>query len=108
MVTFTQRKILSIFPILHVVNFVIYCIWARLPKNQAPQLSERRNDYAGTYLNDPEQRGTRRDGALINNADRPNIARLVQMLELEDNDGTLFPAFIGLMEMCFHCHKHSE
>ena len=49
-------------------------------------------------------------GHAITNAskDRPNIARLVQMMESQDKDGKLFPAFISLIEMSFHSHEHGK
>lgn len=43
----------------------------------------------------------RKEGLLQDGIHRPNLAKLVAFAEEQDNDGTLIPVFLAILEMCF-------
>ena len=42
-----------------------------------------------------------KEGLLQDGVHRPNLKKLVDFAEDQDKDGTLIPAFLALLEMCF-------
>ncbi len=38
---------------------------------------------------------------------RKNLEKLVAFAEDQDEDGTLIPAFLAILEMCFQSQEHS-
>lgn len=38
---------------------------------------------------------------------KPNLEKLVAFAEEQDDDGTLIPVFLAILEMCFQSQEHS-
>ena len=43
----------------------------------------------------------KKEGLLREEVHRPNLTKLVAFAEEQDNDGTLIPVFLAILEMCF-------
>jgi hypothetical protein len=41
-----------------------------------------------------------------NSSSRPNLEKLVQMIQSEEEGGELIPPFLAMIEMCFHGDGH--
>lgn len=48
-----------------------------------------------------EQEKAGKGGLLQDGVHRPNLEKLVAFAEEQDNDGTLIPVFLAILEMCF-------
>lgn len=52
-------------------------------------------------MNGTEQEKLKQEKALPEGGYKPNLEKLVTFAEKQDADGTLIPAFLAILEMCF-------
>lgn len=74
--------------------------------NKCTILSNTKDSEGGAIMKNTEKRSSEGDGLLQDGVHKQNLEKLVSFAEGLDEDGTLIPTFLALLEMCFQGEKH--